>query len=68
MPGCFDCRFYVAEKNFCLAWGTVPATARRYPHLCGMNATTFRPIIMVPRPPPKKDEMYKPENPDVSDY
>lgn len=68
MPGCFDCRFYFAEKNLCLAWGTVPATARRYPHLCGPGATTFRPIIMVPRPPTKKDEMYKSENPNVFDY
>ena len=68
MPSCFDCAFHVAEKNMCLAWGTAPAMARRYPHLCGANGDAFRPIVLVQRPPPKKDEMYKPEPPAKFDF
>lgn len=68
MPSCYDCKFYWAEHNTCLAWKTSPATARKYPHLCGSHGLTFSPIIMIRRPPPKKDEMYKPDEPVKFDY
>lgn len=58
----------MTNTNTCIMWGTSPSTARRYPHLCGTNGSSFRPVILFQRPPPKKDEMYKPEDLIKFDY